>query len=465
MDLDSANESANQNPDNTSAGSLANWINDQLGSPDKGLPKSIKRAIEASQDERTTKQQSLLRDYFIEHVYAPARDTFAPLHKRLNPLEAKLTKLNEQIPATLVYRELERPRPAFVLHRGEYDQRHDEVPRAVPTILPQLPEGVRPDRLALAQWLVSREHPLTARVTVNRLWQQVFGRGIVTTSEDFGSQGEPPSHPALLDWLAIEFQDNGWDVKALLKHLVMSATYRQSSKTTPQLRLRDPGNRLLARGSRHRLDAEMLRDQALFVSGLLVNKLGGPSVKPPQPAGLWLAVGYSGSNTVRFQADEAADKIYRRAVYTFIKRTAPPPQLSTFDAPSREYCTVRRERTNTPLQALLLLNEPQFLDAARALARRMMRERDSTIADRIAYMFELSTARPPHPEEVRELVGLYEDNLKTFSREPEAARQLIGEETAPLAAAADPACHSSECAAWTMVANLVLNLDEVVNKN
>ncbi len=215
-------------------------------------------------------------------------------------------------------------------------------------------------------WLVAPNNPLTARVTVNRLWQQALGIGLVKTADDFGSQGEMPSHPKLLDWLAVQFLEDGWDVKAMMKRIVMSATYQQTSHVPPADYQRDPENRLLARGPRFRLDAEMLRDQALAVSGLLFDKLGGPSVKPPQPDGLWFAVGYSGSNTVRFKADTGPDKVHRRTLYTFIKRTSPPPELSTFDVPSRESCCVRRERTNTPLQALLLMNDPQYFECARA---------------------------------------------------------------------------------------------------
>ena len=442
--------------------SLDAWIRDQQESPEKGLPKSIAKVLKVDEADLNADQRTLLRDYYVEHVFAPTRDTFAPLHKELKQLESKSNRLNEEIPATLIYKELDPPRPSFVLHRGEYDQRRDEVPRAVPGIFPPLPDGAPVNRLGLAQWLVSREHPLTARVIVNRFWQQVFGTGIVKTAEDFGSQGEPPSHPDLLDWLAVQFQDDGWDVKALMKQIVMSATYRQSSRLTPELAQRDPANRLLARGPRYRLDAEMLRDQALAVSGLLVDRVGGPSVKPPQPDGLWLAVGYSGSNTVRFKADETPQKIYRRALYTFIKRTAPPPQMSTFDAPSREYCTVRRERTNTPLQALLLLNDPQQMDAARAIARKFCGDCESGVEDRIAQMFERCTARPPSAEESIELVGLYRDHLKHFAANRTAAAALM-----EMASDLDRnnATELSELAAWTMMANLVLNLDEVINRN
>ena len=440
--------------------SLADWIRDRAADP-KGLPKPIAAAIKADEQDRSTEQQSLLRDYFVEHVYAPTRETLAPLHNELQQLEQSLTDLRQQIPATLIFRERDQLRPSFVLHRGEYDQRREEVSRATPAVLPALPAGAPLNRLGLAEWLVSPGQPLTARVTVNRLWQQVFGTGIVKTSEDFGSQGEPPSHPKLLDWLAVQFQKDLWDVKAMMKRLVMSATYQQSSRLTPQLAQQDPGNRLLARGPRYRLDAEMLRDQALAVSGLLVNKLGGPSVKPQQPDGLWFAVGYSGSNTVRFKPDTGADKVHRRTLYTFIKRTAPPPQMSTFDGPSRELCSVRRERTNTPLQALLLLNDPQYVEAARALAERVIRECDSSPPARANVMFELATARVPDDAERAELLEIYGDYHQTYASDLTAARALVGSEDSQ----DDRPSDVSEFAAWTMVANLILNLDEVINLN
>ena len=239
---------------------------------------------------------------------------------------------------------------------------------------------------------------------MNRFWLQVFGTGLVKTAEDFGAQGEPPSHPELLDWLAVQFREDGWDVKRFMKRLVMSATYRQSSRVTPESLAKDPANRLLARGPRFRLDAETLRDQALFAGGLLVETVGGPSVKPPQPSGLWEAVAYTDSNTAHFKADTGVEKIHRRSFYTFWKRTSPPPQMTTFDAPSREACQVRRERTNTPLQALLMMNEPQFIEAARGLAERTLRDGGKTTDQRITYMFRLvtsqrqTTATPPSCE-------------------------------------------------------------------
>jgi len=265
----------------------------------------------------------------------------------------------------------------------------------------------------------------------------------------------------LLDWLAVEFIESGWDVKALMKTIVMSNTYQQSSQTTPELVERDPENRLLAHGPRFRLDAEMLRDQALAVSGELVKKLGGPSVKPPQPEGLWFAVGYSGSNTVHFVADTDQEKVHRRTLYTFLKRTSPPPQMSTFDAPSREACTVRRERTNTPLQALLMLNDPQYVEAARALAERVLRESKADFESRARMMLRLCTGRRANQETVDELHRLYRNQREQYEKDPEKAKLLIHVGQAPL----DEKLENTQLAAWTMVANVVLNLDEVITKN
>jgi len=297
-------------------------------------------------------------------------------------------------------------------------------------------------------------------VAVNRFWLQVFGTGLVKTAEDFGSQGEPPSHPELLDWLAVQFREDGWNVKRFMKRLVMSATYRQSSHLTPESLARDPANRLLARGPRFRLEAEMIRDQAFLLGGLLIEQVGGPSVKPPQPAGLWEAVGYTDSNTARFSADNGAAKVHRRSLYTFWKRTSPPPQMTTLDAPSREACLVRRERTNTPLQALLLLNEPQFVEASRALAERTLREAGPSTDDRLSYMFRLATSRPPAPQDLAELNSAFQDFVTHYTKEADAAKALINLGETRL----DPRCNPGELAAWTMIGNVILNLDEVMTK-
>jgi hypothetical protein len=440
--------------------SLAGWLRAQQAAGGAGLAPDVQAALKADPGKRTDAQKKQLRDYFIENAYTKARPTFEPLHRQLADIDKQREALDKQLPTTLVSKELAQPRPAYILKRGEYDQHGEPVGRATPGFLPPLPEGAPLNRLGLARWLVAPNHPLTARVEVNRLWQHVFGTGLVKTAEDFGTQGEPPSHPELLDWLAVQFREDGWDVKKTLKRLVTSAAYRQSAKVTPDRLAKDPADRLLSRGPRYRLDAETLRDQALFVSGLLVERLGGPSVKPPQPVGLWEAVAYTGSNTAHFTPDTGIEKVHRRSLYTFWKRTAAPPQMTTLDAPSRESCCVRRERTDTPLQALLLLNESQYVECARALAERTLHEGGKTPEERITFLFRRATARQPDAKELAELTAVYRDNQATYGRDVEAARKLITVgESKP-----DAKLNPSELAAWTMVANLVLNLDEVLNK-
>ncbi len=388
------------------------------------------------------------------------RAPLAPLNAELAAVEKERAEVEKAMPTTLVFKERKDERPAFILKRGEYDQHLAKVSRATPLFLPPLPREAPRNRLGFARWLVDPKHPLTARVTVNRFWQQVFGTGIVKTTEDFGTQGELPSHPELLDWLALQFISDGWDVKKFMKRLVMSQTYRQTAKATPDRLAKDPANRLLSRGPRFRLDAEELRDQALYVSGLLAEKVGGPSVKPPQPAGLWEAVGYVTSNTRNFVADTGLAKVHRRSMYTFWKRTAAPPQMTTFDAPSREVCTVRRERTNTPLQALEMMNETQFVEASRALAERGMKEGGAKPEERLAYVFRLATARKADSKELAELLAAYKDHLAVYTKDVAAARKLIAVGESKPDAKLDP----SELAAMTMVSNLLLNLDEVINK-
>jgi len=417
----------------------------------------ISPVLQLAVDKRTPQQNDLLRQYYLNQFDSEYRKLLAK-KVQVNAQEERLT---QSLPTTLVFREQKEIKEAFDLKRGQYDQKGEKVARKTPAQFPQMAAEWPVDRLGLAKWLVAPSHPLTARVAVNRFWQQLFGIGIVETSEDFGNQGANPSHPELLDWLAVDFQEHHWDVKRFMKQLLMSAAYRQSSNVTPELYKKDPKNRLLARGPRFRLDAETLRDQALAVSGLLVPTIGGPSVKPPQPDGLWFAVGYSGSNTVRFTKDSGADKVFRRGMYTFWKRTSPPPEMSTFDAPSREACTMRRERTNTPLQALLLLNDPQYLEAARALGERMMKEGGKTPEERIQFAYKLATAKPMAPENLTLTLNTFKDMLSHYQSDPKAATELIAVgESKP-----DAALNPQELAAWTMVANLVLNLDEVLSKN
>jgi hypothetical protein len=345
-------------------------------------------------------------------------------------------------------------RKTRMLMRGQYDQPGEEVSAGVPAFLSQLPDDVSANRLALAQWLVQDDHPLTARVAVNRYWQMIFGAGLVKTSEDFGSQGQWPSHPELLDELAIAFRTGGWDVKQLLKEIVLSKTYQQMSSLTPQLREKDPYNRLLARAPRTRLQAELVRDNALAISGLLVNRVGGPSVYPSQPDGLWRQVSHFGYGAFTAQAyfPDDGEPTFRRSMYTFWKRTAPPPGMAIFDAPTRETCTVRRSNTNTPLQALVLLNDPQYLDAARALARRMITDGGAAVEGRIDHAFRLATARRATAPELKVLVQALERERARFSTESDAAKSLL------------QADGSAELAAYTMVASTILNLNETITK-
>ena len=359
------------------------------------------------------------------------------------------------------------PAKAYVLFRGAYDQRRDEVAPGTPAALPPQPADFPRNRLGLAKWLLLPQNPLPARVTVNRFWQEVFGTGIVRTTGDFGITGELPSNPELLDWLAVEFRETGWDVKKFFKMLVMSAAYRQSALTTPEKRLKDPQNRLLSRGPRFRMDAEMVRDYALAASGLLVKKIGGPSVRPYQPEGVWEAVAISGSDT-RFYKQDSGENLYRRSLYTFWKRSAPPASLEIFNAPSREGCTVRRERTNTPLQALVTLNDIQYVEAARNLAQKTLLEVTDKMANgtggaeaaRIDFLARRLLARPFRSEEQAVVAASLRDLTAFYAVNPEDAKKLIlvGESKA------DASLKPETLAAWTMLTNQLMNLDEALNK-
>jgi hypothetical protein len=378
--------------------SLAVWEAVERSVGGASLPEPVRAALLVAAEQRSAEQTKTLRDYFLQHVYPPTRAQFEPLLAQAAALEQRLKELDAAIPKTMVMQDLPEPRQTYILIRGAYDKPGEPVQPGTPAALPPMPADAPPNRLGLAKWLVDPNHPLTARVTVNRLWQQLFGTGLVKTPEDFGSQGAWPSHPELLDWLASEFIASGWDVQHMLRLMVGSYTYQQTSRVTPELWERDPGNALLARGPRFRLDAEVVRDAALYASGLLVEQIGGRSVKPYQPEGVWEAVGFVGSNTSVFKRD-AGPALYRRSLYTFWKRTAPPPGLAAFDAPSRETCTVRRARTNTPLQSLVLMNDEQYVEAARHLAQRMLLcETEAT--DRLRLAFRLVAARQPNAEEL-----------------------------------------------------------------
>jgi hypothetical protein len=372
---------------------------------------------------------------------------------------SEIEALRKQFPATpttLVMQERpsDNPRPTFRHHRGEFLQTREKVEPGVPAILPQLAKNETGNRLAFARWLVSSNNPLTARVTVNRHWQAFFGRGIVRTVDDFGYQGEPPTHPELLDWLAMEFMspsspDNqAWSMKALHRLIVTSATYRQASRVTPELLAKDPENKLLTRGPRVRLEAEQIRDSALKASGLLSTKLGGPSVFPPQPANVTTEGTYG---TLNWKVSDGEDR-YRRGLYTFAKRTAPYAMTSTFDGPSGEGCLARREVTNTPLQALTMLNDAVLLEVAQHLARRAIAHSEKT-DERVALLFRLCLVRSPTADETAQLAKFFEAQHRRFKLDPDRADGVAG--TAP---------GSVERAAWTATSRVILNLDEFVTK-
>jgi hypothetical protein len=415
---------------------------------------SLSRIAGISPEARNKTQWLKARNAFLDKA-APAAAQSE--WKKLRALQQEKFRLETAIPTVMVMQELPEPRQAHVLNRGAYDAPGEPVERGVPAVLPAMPEDAPNNRLALARWLIRKDNPLTARVTVNRLWQMLFGTGLVKTAEDFGVQGELPSHPQLLDWLATELQQNGWNIKALLKSMVMSATYRQSSKATPELLQRDPDNRLLSRGPRMRLSAEMIRDQALFLSGLLVEQLGGPSVKPYQPAGLYNDMLFS--NMTEY-AQEKGEGLWRRSLYTFWKRTVMPPAMQVFDASSREYCKVRDTRTNTPLQALNLMNDVTYVESARMLAERMLNEGGTRPEDRLALGFRLAAGRPPDQTESRVLIGNLQAQLDYFQTHPDAAAGLlaVGEKRN------DGKVEPQTLAAYSVVGSLILNLDEVITK-
>jgi hypothetical protein len=417
--------------------------------------------------QRTAAQSVKILNAFLETA-APAETR--ELWQRLKALEAERQALEDSFPTLMVMEELPQPRPTFLLRRGAYDAPTERVERNVPAALPPLPKDYPNNRLGFARWLVNRDHPLTARVQVNRFWQMLFGTGLVKTAEDFGVQGELPSYPELLDWLAVEFRDgaelksqisnlksSAWNVKALLKTIVMSATYRQSSRLTPTLAQRDPENRLLARGPRFRLSAEMIRDQALFISGLLVEKPGGPSVKPYQPDGLYKDMAFSG--LTGYNRDQG-EGLWRRSLYTFWKRTVLAPNMQVFDASAREFCTVRETRTSTPLQALNLMNDVTYVEAARMLAERTLHEGGTTPQARLAFAFRLATSRQPDERELQTLVRNLKAQAEYFNQHPQDAAKLLANGDRRN----DARLNAAELAAYAATASLILNLDEVITK-
>jgi hypothetical protein len=397
------------------------------------------------------------KDELFAWYLATQDAAYRDLSRKLDELGREESAIQARGTEAHVMQERPQEPTAFVLYRGEYDKRRDPVKATTPHFLPPLPADLPHNRLGFARWLLRPEHPLTARVTVNRFWQEVFGTGIVRTTGDFGATGEAPSHPELLDWLAVDFRESGWDMKRFFKLLVTSATYRQAALTTPEKLEKDAQDRLLSRGPRFRMDAEMMRDYALAASGLLVRKVGGPSVKPYQPGGVWEAVAIIGSDTRDYKQDRGAS-LYRRSLYTFWKRSAPPASMEILNAPTRETCTVRRERTDTPLQALVTLNDPQFVEAARHLAERALKE--GTVEGRGDYVARRLLARPLRPEEAKVVAGSAADLLAYYKAHPAEAKELVavGESKA------DPSLDVPALAAWTMTVNELMNLDEVLNK-
>jgi hypothetical protein len=404
-----------------------------------------------------------LRAFYLAHVARPVTDELAARQAEWEKARADREAAEAAIAGTMTFADRAKPRDAFVMTRGQYDRPGDKVEPGVPAVLPPLRAarpGARPTRLDLANWLVSRDQPLTARVAVNRLWQQFFGAGLVRTSADFGTQGEPPSHPELLDWLAAEYRDGGWDTKRFVKMLVMSDVFRRASRQAAEDRAKDPDNRWLARGPRFRLAAEQVRDNALFAGGLIDLTMGGRGVRPYQPANIWEPVGYNDSNTRYYLQDHGA-ALYRRSLYVFIKRTAPHPFLVNFDAPNREQLCAVRDRTNTPLQALQLMNDVQHVEAARALAERSLTEGGRTTDERITFLYRTLLSRRPDADELRLVTANLAQQRELYRADPAAARKLVaaGESKPRGVAPAD------ETAAWTMIANLLLNLDETLNRN
>lgn len=371
-------------------------------------------------------------------------------------IDKRLKELEKAFPATMVMKEMSKPRQTYLLKRGQYDQPGEVVSARVPSSFSLTTTEMPANRLGLAKWLCESTHPLTARVAVNHWWALLFGTGIVETVEDLGSQGAWPSHPELLDWLATELVRSRWDVKAMVKLIVTSATYRQASRVSPELQERDPRNRLLARGPRFRLSAETIRDNALAVSGLLKERVGGPSVMPYQPDGLWQDVSVERRAVYK---QDVGDNLYRRSMYTFWKRTCPPPGMMTFDAPDRETCTIRRARTNTPLQALVLMNDPVFLEASRKLAELVMQSGDKDEV-RLATLYHLVLCRDPRPSEQTTLLGLLGKTRARFTTAPDKAKQLL----TVGASSRDKKLDVVELASWATLCSLVLNLDETISK-
>jgi hypothetical protein len=416
----------------------------------KPEPKAVIAALAIAKEKRTPQQKKQIADHYVRNVAPEAKAA-----------QAKLAALKKQFdaikPVTVpIMKDLtgKERRVTRVQLRGNWQALDEEVQGGTPAAFPPLPSGMEANRLAMAKWLVDRKNPLTARVMMNRLWEQIFGVGIVRTSEEFGSQGELPSNPDLLDWLSAEFMDSGWDMKHMLTLMLSSRAYRQSSKVTPELQERDPDNRLLARGPRFRSTGELLRDQSLAVSGLLSPKMYGPAVRPMSPS-LGLSTAFGRGND--WTTSEGEDK-HRRSVYTEVRRNAPYASYMTFDASNREVCTLRRGRTNTPLQAFVTLNDPVFIECAQALARRTVKEGGASAGERLQWMFRVCLSRPAKPAEITRLIALLDETKSALIADQARATKLATEPLGPLPSG----MKADELAAWTTVANVVMNLDEFV---
>lgn len=418
-----------------------------------GAPDPLGTVLSVNATQRTSAQQQALRDFYVSTTAPTYQESFATLTE----LRGEENEILTAQPQVMIMRDRPVPRPTHLLFRGAYDAPREQVDHGTPASIMDFPDDLPKNRMGLAQWLIDPRNPLPARVQVNRYWQLYFGNGLVATPDDFGNQGALPTHPALLDWLATTFVDSGWDVKAFQKLIVMSATYRQVSNVTPELLEKDPDNVLLARGPSYRLPAEMIRDNALAVSGLLADSLGGPPVKPYQPAGLWKEL--ATRNATEYVQDHGID-LYRRSMYTIWKRTTPPPSMMNFDMPERNFCSVRRQSTSTPLQALVLLNDPQYVEAARLLAERMIKEGGEALTDRLTYAFRLLTSRAPFEHELALLADLFSKEQDAFDSDRQSALDLLGAGEYPY----DPSLDVTEVAALTVVASTILNFDEAVIK-
>ncbi|MFQ5731633.1 MAG: DUF1553 domain-containing protein [Planctomycetaceae bacterium] len=433
--------------------SLAHWEKRAAGH--NSLPAEVRNAVKVPNAKRTDQQRKTIRDYYVEHIWSDSRKVFDPLHKQIADVQRKRKKAEDGMPFQLVSVELPKPKPAYFLIRGDFRKKGERVRRETPKALPAFPKNKPKNRLGLAHWLMRPDHPLTARVTVNRYWAQLFGRGIVETTGDFGHLGRYPTHPQLLDWLAVEFVKSGWDTKHIMKQMVMSAAYRQSSVNDGRYAKDDPENKLLWRSPRFRLPAEEIRDSSLRIAGMLSPKVGGPPVFPYQPKDYYK--GKKGGWAWKLSTGE--DR-YRRGMYTFWRRTTPYPTFIIFDAPDRSACTVSRPRTNTPLQALATMNDPQFVEASRVLGQRVLKEGPKGLDGRLTFAFRLVTARKPNKAELRVLRETYNEQLSHYRKNTESAQKLVQAGTFARPNHRDVTQH----AAWTAIANALLNLDEAITR-